>query len=666
MCFVRLLKLLAGAFGETLTDHNSGLEQDHENHCTSRENRRRARRLHSLAGAILPVVTSDPLWNFPTILDEASQVSSSENVAKELQDRKVDRSMGPSVSASASALKGNAALVCSLIGIVTSIVSLMGSDAESFLPMILYPLCEKASALNHSQVQHSASSSLRQVAVACGLHSTRALIRRNFDYLCGAMLAKLRLPGGGQGGDPSGFPQTMASILLIVLRTAEATEGFSDLPIERSIEDKSCIPYVIVVVKTLVSAFDRSLIDMTRNEQLQASAAMGLTQVFDASLSFIASTFGISLRHGMKREAKGSDASEEWVRLLEPFRRTGDYEHSGISAVKEGFEKIRQETRDEMIETRSCPLIDITNDELDFTNIVLTRCSFFLSSPSLHVQVASIISMQHAFVLLGYVSTYTAPPEGDETNGPRDAVLRHISSSWPSISSRLRNVSSEVTRSSNVKIVSIHCLHTSREERRRDVSSEMSFLANLFDLIACMCEVSGSFMIGRVQNDVWPVVVKVLDMYLRDKQGSQKLLQSSTDVPSDSLWRPKLVTAREKLLHSVLDFLSRVFGAQQCGHGISDLIPAAGTMLFPFLETDGEVRSRTMKALKAMLIVDCDALWRPLLRLSHRRIDPSPLAPQGLVVGSEEEAEPITPLELAAKDLVNFVETLPEQSIGLS
>jgi hypothetical protein len=313
---------------------------------------------------------------------------------------------------SASALKGNAALVCSLIGIVNATVELLSNDTNSFLPVILYPLSEKASSQNHSQVQHSATFSLHQVALACEMGSIKNLFSQNFDYLFGVMLSRTRLPGGHQTGDGAGFPTIIPSIVQVVLRNAVNTDGAKDeaTPIQRSIPEKTRVSYVIELVNALVASFDRNLFTLNADVQLQSSTALDLIQIIDAALSFISSTFGLNLDNGngLRMTTDVPEPCEDWQALLDPFRRReGHNDDRSTTPAKEGFEKIQNERDTSSDEASNHPCIDITNGELDFVNLALERCFFLLSLSSLHVQVSSCVTLQHAFVLLGYIAMYT-------------------------------------------------------------------------------------------------------------------------------------------------------------------------------------------------------------------------------------------------------------------
>jgi len=197
----------------------------------------------------------------------------------------------------------------------------------------------------------------------------------------------------------------------------------------------------------------------------------------------------------------------------------------------------------------------------------------------------------------------------------------------------------------------------------------MIFLSKLFELISCMCEVSGDFMVGMIRDEVWPVTAQLLDLYVQQEQkATRKQLSYDSLVLKDAPRKRSFVTEREKLLFSILDFLSRTYAEQKRGSRLSGLVPAAGTMLLPFLAKEGELLMRTMKALKLMMLIDCDALWRPLLQLSHRSFPPRPFDSQeqsSSRVVVEEQYKCTTSLELAAKDLVEFIESLPEQSLDI-
>lgn len=248
-------------------------------------------------------------------------------------------------------------------------------------------------------------------------------------------------------------------------------------------------------------------------------------------------------------------------------------------------------------------------------------------------------------------------------------MFRHISSSWPSILSRLRALSSQLCTAASGQVVSLRSLDVVASSKTQDVSTETIYLAKLFELIASMCEVSDDFMVDRLKQQVWPVTASLLDMYVQEeKRNTRKQLGTDSLVLKDAKTSKWPVTERERLLFSMLEFLTRIYSQRQCGRGLSDLIPSAGTIVLPFLAKEGELQARTMQTLKAMLLIDCDALWRPLLNLGHQQIPPclfgareSPVA-----IITKGRCDSMTPLESAAKDLMEFVESLPEQPLDIN
>ncbi len=409
-------QVLVGAFDEKHSSPGSSdmARSSQKDEKLNKQSRKRYRILHALAGAILPVITSDPLWSLPTVLDNIERIEQAETHGTVTVTEIQDQLKGQAETVSASALKGNAAIVCSLIGLVNEMVDLLANDSESFLSTILYPLCERASSQNHSQVQRTAAFVLHRYAMACRLESTKELICQNFDYLFGAMLSKTRFPIGHLRGRRTSFPRDISSIMQAVLRSASDVKTNANFV--RSLSDETHISLVIELSNALVVSFDSNLSILNNDPSLQASTAMDLVEVLDASLSFIASTFGLNLgsAHYLSAEVEIPEPSKDWMATLKPFRLRSSLDHDDLS-VMEAFEKFREKNGDEdenhNAETQKVnvthPSIEITDNELDFVSLALSRCSFFLSSPALHVEMASCVGIQHAFEFLGLIAKYS-------------------------------------------------------------------------------------------------------------------------------------------------------------------------------------------------------------------------------------------------------------------
>jgi hypothetical protein len=211
-----------------------------------------------------------------------------------------------------------------------------------------------------------------------------------------------------------------------------------------------------------------------------------------------------------------------------------------------------------------------------------------------------------------------------------------------------------------------------------DVATQRIFLSKLFGLIAAMVQGSGSFMADRIQNEVWPILSKQLDLliskrtngHFHDRNNSIKKALLVEDLcrgkgrtsSGSSDWQ----TSETILILAVLECLERVFGEKDCGMALSNLATSAGTLLLPFLDdNDGKIRNASFSALKKIVEIDCDALWRPLLHLSGQGMPLHPLRSQ-LSVKDDDTASLALPTHLLARkarELITHIESLPEQII---
>ena len=115
-----------------------------------------------------------------------------------------------------------------------------------------------------------------------------------------------------------------------------------------------------------------------------------------------------------------------------------------------------------------------------------------------------------------------------------------------------------------------------------------------------------------------------------------------------------------------------------CRYGLAGLIPSAGTMLFPLLSFRGPIGDGAVAAVKAMLRVDCDALWRGLHALSGRPFPRSPLMLASTMSDAESSSKVFSVVSVScnhgmkdnectlsrkAGELLDFIDELPEQPL---
>jgi hypothetical protein len=160
-------------------------------------------------------------------------------------------------------------------------------------------------------------------------------------------------------------------------------------------------------------------------------------------------------------------------------------------------------------------------------------------------------------------------------------------------------------------------------------------------------------------------------------------------------------TERQSII-AILTCLNRVIQQEDCGKAVHNVLGPIGFTLLPLLDDnvvekndDKIIQNLTMKCLKNIMRIDCDILRRPLMELSGTIISCCPLLLDvkkkrggSVVVGDDEEttsissqaeevANPSLPVTqplstrisennivIRCNELLDFVETLPEQSLS--
>lgn len=118
------------------------------------------------------------------------------------------------------------------------------------------------------------------------------------------------------------------------------------------------------------------------------------------------------------------------------------------------------------------------------------------------------------------------------------------------------------------------------------------------------------------------------------------------------------------VLKSLLVCVDRVFSTT--GNELAAMVPVVGSIILPFVALDGDVGDTAMTAIKALVKVDSDCLWRALLRASGMNIPT-----RRLLSTNNHIVHPITihgttaqtHMEKRCLQIVRFVEGLPEQTI---
>jgi hypothetical protein len=71
----------------------------------------------------------------------------------------------------------------------------------------------------------------------------------------------------------------------------------------------------------------------------------------------------------------------------------------------------------------------------------------------------------------------------------------------------------------------------------------------------------------------------------------------------------------------------------------------------------------TVDVVKVLLRIDCDTIWRSLWDMTGRPIPDCPLNRNKRSLAVAQNLETATPLAVKASELLDYIESLPEQSL---
>lgn len=387
--------MIVGAFGQAKIESKS------------HSNRKRSKYLKSLASWIMPIIVSYPLWDLPTSFRDA------EDSKRDSSSLEIHRSVNEALSLESEdlvapmALRGNACFMCGLLHIISTIFTLLRNEAAPFLPTVLYLLLEKASAWNVLQVKETATAVLKDVAGALEYTNLAEMIHEKMDVIAGEMLATLRIPGGGQI-----LPQgENKNDLVGVATTIRAVLGFVSGDNMKHTSKHTCkshLSYLIELVTAMVEHFDR----FESKDENEFEATLAMIFVIESIFRYMIWNTGAAEKIDDNDSECGKDNAEPWLDLLDDFRistsKNDDIDHADALSPKEGFEAYRneQDSLENNPETtttmKEAPFT--SKHEIHFVNVLVSRCTFFLSNASLKLQIASSEAMTSGFQYLAIVA----------------------------------------------------------------------------------------------------------------------------------------------------------------------------------------------------------------------------------------------------------------------
>jgi len=669
--------------------------------------------LQSLVSSILPVVTRPPLWTLPTTVQIAEDESRVHGTYRNevtlrsyltsprgldaaiLEDQRPVDAAAIDSETSASAFCGNAILIGLLMELIGTISVLLGESIRPFLPTILYPVLENTSAVHHHHVQQAALLTLEQLSQADGCATVTSFISKHFDYLVDSVTAKLRRPGGVTKASVPYVNQDLfhSGVVELLFRSLakeaedNALHGIDDP------RDASHISLLADLLDNILVAYDDSIAEGSKD--MRSRAALGLLNMFEAALAFLSTAMaGQYPQRNEDNSSTHANVVEPWVESLAAFKLQckgpndeNSDDEEGLSA-REGFERhhASKEKKTNLADSSSSSLDNQEKSHpldkariasaIASANSILSRCCYLLSVHDLKVERASCEVMISAFRFLAPAErAQRAAEKEDESNGY--ASLMSISNVWPSIVERLKMTSQEL----RAKDCRSSILNMSESQRDTALVEDEVFVAKLFELVTCMCQISGDFMVSRFEHDVWPIFAQLIghEVMLREQQQSRERLRLPKNMSATrraiagAPGASSLPKRRQRALLALLDCIARCFGSKNLGVGLTGLVSRVGTVILPLLADEGEVGDAAAVAVQALLAVDSDALWRPLLVLSGGHVPPRLLKSTRVGKVSDDRGRSVvlakanvmddSTLMKRAKELMQYADDLPEQVI---
>jgi hypothetical protein len=554
---------------------------------------------------------------------------------------------------SALALRGNACAVQLQLDVIETFAQLLQGDFRRFLPSCLFPLLEKS--IPGSSIRDIAMCTLGRIAMSCGYASHLLLIDDNLGSVVGTMSASLRIPGGRTLSGIVDLDKDVLDVAAVAALILRMVDSMQDSELTSMLSRRNAVSGLLGVVKELMSRFDHS------NTRLDGD--------LETMVVFIR-VYHATLQHMQREHSRFERAelepshrpNEPWLQLLQRFKSRWDLPKGGFARHRETNES--SSTGSNVLEAIDRETLIINTH---FAARILSRCCYTLSSSSLFVQMKSVDALISGFSYLGWIAA-NIPPEAEDSNGPTTAILRQVHSTWTSIAARIEATTGSVTDSRKGAVSLFVCKAIPAPRRAESIGEQRLFLSKLLMLIANMTECAGDFMAERLRESVWPCLSRVVTMFLRRKNAATSpQLNNAIRVPTAQPY----AESERSLLLSVMVLLQRVYAHRAVGLAMASVIPTTGAMVLPFLgDQDKDVSEGCEAALKCMLRIDYDSLWRPLLEISGRWLPGCPLLAESnrkerenWSVVATANHEPNFRLQEAAGRLIDFIESLPEQPL---
>ncbi|EEC48447.1 predicted protein [Phaeodactylum tricornutum CCAP 1055/1] len=608
------------------------------------KNIKRKRLLSKLSTSVLPVLTSTPLWDLPTATLKATAYTNDAGS-----------------KAIAVALRGNIAMSCSLLQMVASLFHLLSKDGREIIPLALYPLLEKIGFRQAFQVHDTAVFTLHTAASTCEYFDVNEMLQDNMETVLGATMGRLRLAQTSlaTGIEQDTVLQVVASTTALLRIASCSRREKVESPEMPSRNGYSILSFMEELVLRLLQFFDRASSLLRFDE----SATLVFVDLFEAALLQLNAWYGTNMDVSGNGEDVIDSGCETWMNALKPFEKIEKFlpNENGIHLPSEETLARAPLLKDKLPDVPLQAFVSIK--DTDFASSILSRCAYLLAHPCLAVQIRSCTIVSKGFSFLGWVSRHASYSE-EEPNGARTAILRQIASLWPVVAARLKVTSADLNnRSSNASSLLLVSKTESVNSSDHKLGEKRIFLSELLELTATMTVSTDDFMASRFRENAWPCIVSVLEKLIKLSPESSSRRSIGKQIECQAHLIP-LPESERILIKAALGCLSRVFGHGPNRSVLIDLGQSCATIVFPLLESyDPDFVELTVDVVKALLRIDCDTIWRSLWDMTGRPIPDCPLNRNKRSLAVAQNLETATPLAVKASELLDYIESLPEQSL---
>jgi hypothetical protein len=548
------------------------------NDCVSNGSNGEQRILNSLASAVLPVIISHPLWTLPTTLPEGDIDSTPSTVN----------------------MRSNSLLVCQLMRLIGRFATSLGRDMRLNMATILLPLLERASAIgNHSTVQICAFETISDVAVASGYSDLFELFADNFVHISDHVTLQLRR----HSKERTPASRSLLGVIDVILRCAVREDRV----------DQSHVPLVSNILTCVLNHFDR-LNDRSR------IASLDTVCVLQSINKFMETSIDARTEFQCKSLPFEAMQCYDWKKRSYLGMENGSGIHDDddgkfTSDDEDGLNDVEEEPHPTNTNAENDAVVEFAN-EIATINGVAKRCSYLLCHQDLRMQVLCIDTLLSGFRSLGKVGAYCRSKQGESASNP---FLPSVAEHWPSVLARLKETSSKLRSKKMLSLAELSIRHMMAADQEKSPSdaSLIVLLSKLLEIVTELCVISDGFFAGRFQNDVYPILAKIMGDTIPSEMDHAR---------TNSSLRPSLSTNRRSALNTVLTCLKVVYRSS-CKEALAGLIPSCGTILLPLLAHEGDIGEDVVDALKAMLAVDSDVLCSQLNNLSGNKNPRQPLDP---------------------------------------